>query len=276
METVQDILKTRGFNGWQTGNSNTLSEADKLEMCRRGARFKERVYVPVEVKADTKCALCGDIGYRFYWYDGCEIAEECRCRKAKLSEAAIKKAGVREDQTFENFFTYHPFQQEMMNKAQEYANGGYLTGQWFYIGGQVGCGKTHICTAIVHSMLKKMVGCKYMMWKDESTKLKSIVNDHAAYGKAIEELVKAPVLYIDDLFKTQAGFKPSAADVSLAFQIINARYQDKKYVTIFSCELPIRTLIEIDEAVGSRIAERSKAYYLYIAKDIEKNWRLKN
>ena len=47
-------------------------------------------------------------------------------------------------------------------------------------------------------------------------------------------------------------------------------------MTIFSCELPIRTLIEIDEAVGSRIAERSKAYYLYIAKDIEKNWRLKN
>ena len=276
METVQDILKNRGFNSWQTGNNSTLSDDDKLEMCKRGARFKERVYVPVEVRADTKCTLCGDIGYRFYWYDGYEAAEECRCRKAKLSEAAIKKAGVREDQTFENFFTYHPFQQEMMNKAQEYANGGYLTGQWFYIGGQVGCGKTHICTAIVHSMLKKMVGCKYMMWKDESTKLKAIVNDHAEYGKAIEELVKAPVLYIDDLFKTQAGFKPSAADVSLAFQIINARYQDKKYVTIFSCELPIRTLIEIDEAVGSRIAERSKAYYLYIAKDIEKNWRLKN
>lgn len=276
MEAVQDILKNQGFSASQIGNSNTLSDADKLEMCRRGERFEERVYVPPEIKPGCRCAECGDVGFRFFWYDGYEYAEECECHKAAVSAQAIKKAGVREDQTFENFFTYQPFQQEMMNKAREYANGGYLTGQWFYIGGQVGCGKTHICTAIVHALLKKMVGCKYMMWKDESTKLKSIINDHTEYGKRIEELTKAPVLYIDDLFKTQAGFKPSAADVSLAFQIINARYQDKKYVTIFSCELPIRTLIEIDEAVGSRIAERSKAYYLYIAKDIEKNWRLKN
>lgn len=275
MEAAQDILKTLDFSGYQNGNSSTLSDSDKMEMCQRGAKFQERVYVPPEIRPGMKCQLCGGYGWREFWYDGYQFTEECECHKAAMSEAAFKKAGVREDQTFDNFFTYHPFQQEMMNKAREYAKGGYLSGQWFYIGGQVGCGKTHICTAISHEMIKAHVGCRYMMWKDEATKLKAIINDHAEYGKRIEELTKAPVLYIDDLFKTQSGVKPTPADVSLAFQIINARYQDKKFVTIFSCELPIRSLIEIDEAVGSRIAERSKAYYLYIAKDIEKNWRLK-
>ena len=258
-----------------TKKCGTLSDADKLEMCRRGARFQERVYVPPEIKPGTKCKLCGDVGYRWYWYDGYEIGEECECHQAAMSAAAIKKAGVREDQTFDNFFTYQPFQQEMMAKARAYAKDGYLTGQWFYIGGQVGCGKTHLCTAIVHELLKK-VGCKYMMWKDESTQLKAIINNHEEYGKRIKELTTTQVLYIDDLFKTQAGVKPSPADVSLAFQILNARYQNPKYATILSCELSKMQLIEIDEAVGSRIAERCRPFYLYIAKDIEKNWRLKN
>ena len=245
-------------------------------MCARGERFQERVYIPPEIKDGCQCPLCGDEGWRFFWYDGYQFAEECDCHRAKISAQEIKKAGVREDQTFENFYTYQPFQQEMLNKAREYANGGYLTGQWFYIGGQVGCGKTHICTAIVHELISKNHGCTYMMWKEESTRLKAIINDHAAYGKRLNELTKAPVLYIDDLFKTQQGQQPTQADVNLAFQIINARYQDKRFVTIFSCELSTMELIGIDEAVGSRIHERAKAYELYIAKDSSKNYRIKD
>ena len=257
-------------------NSEQLSDADKLDMCQRGAKLQERVYIPPEITPMTKCALCGDYGYRFYWYDGYQFAEECECHKTAMNEAEIKKSGVSEDLTLDNFYTYQPFQQEMMNKAREYANGGYLSGQWFYVGGQVGCGKTHICTGIMRELIKRIAGCKYMMWKDESTQLKAIINDHAEYGKRMTELTKAPVLYIDDLFKTQAGVKPTPADVSLAFQIINARYQDKKYVTLFSCELSIRNIIEIDEAVGSRMYERCKGYNLFIGRDKAKNYRVKD
>lgn len=257
-------------------NSGQLSDADKLEMCRRGARFQERVYISPEITPSTKCALCGDEGFRFFWYDGYEFAEECDCHKIAMNEAEVKRSGVSEDLTLDNFYTYQPFQQEMMNKAREYANGGYLSGQWFYVGGQVGCGKTHICTGIMRELIKKIPGCKYMMWKDESTQLKAIINDHSAYGKRMDELTKASVLYIDDLFKTQTGVKPTPADVSLAFQIVNARYQDKRKVTLFSCELSVRNIIEIDEAVGSRMYERSKGYNLFIGKDKSKNYRVKD
>ena len=276
MEPVSNVLRTPSFSGYGNRNSGTLSEADKLEMCKRGERFPERIYEPPVFGPGCKCPLCGDEGWRYFWYDGYQFAEECECHRAAMSAKAIHDAGVSEDLTFENFYTYQPFQQEMLNKAREYAKGGYLSGQWFFIGGQVGCGKTHLCTAIVHEMIKQKTGCRYMMWKEESVKLKAIVNDHAEYGKRLDELTKAPVLYIDDLFKTQAGMKPTQADVNLAFQIINARYQDKKYVTIFSCELSTMELISIDEAVGSRIHERARAYELYIAKDASKNFRIKD
>jgi hypothetical protein len=37
----------------------------------------------------------------------------------------------------------------------------------------------------------------------------------------------------------------------------------------------VKELMQIDEAVGSRIFERSKAYRIEIEKDEEKNFRLK-
>jgi DNA replication protein DnaC len=62
--------------------------------------------------------------------------------------------------------------------------------------------------------------------------------------------------------------------VNLAFQIINYRYQDKTKATIISSELSTLELMQIDEAVGSRIHERSKAYRIFIEHDPTKNYRL--
>lgn len=190
------------------------------------------------------------------------------------SEEKMKRSGVDRDMTFDSFCLDFDWQQEMSAKATEYALGGYLSGQWFFAGGQVGCGKTHICTAIINELLKNNLGCRYMMWRDEAVQLKALVNDFAEYHERVSQWIKAPILYIDDLFKTQNGKQPTQADVNLAFQIINARYQDKKYCTIISCEYTTAELMEIDEAVGSRIYERSKAYRVEIEKDMKKNYRV--
>ena len=262
-------------SSFRSGRPYELPYSEKLEMCKRGERFKERIYVPPKITENTKCEVCGDVGYRFFWFDGYEYAEECACNGVRRSEAAIRNAGIQRNMTFDKFFVNQPFQKEILAKAKEYANGGYLTGQWFYIGGQAGCGKTHICTAIVEELLKKSVECYYMMWRDEAVQLKAIVNEHAEYHERLSRLCKVPVLYIDDFWKTQQGQKPTQADVNLAFQIINMRYQNRNCVTLVSCELSAEELMQIDEATGSRIAERSKAYYLYVAKDKNKNYRLR-
>lgn len=266
---------SRDFTNRQNG-TGTLSDADKLELCYRGVKFKERVYLPPEKKHGCKCDLCGDKGWRFYWYDGFQFAEECTCHYAVTLEENMKKTGAKLDMTFENFHTDHDYQIVMAEKAKQFVKDGWRMGQWFFIGGQVGCGKTHICTAILNELVKTLPRCRYMMWRDESTHLKAIINQQAEYHEKITELKDAAVLYIDDFWKTQQGARPTQADVNLAFQIINARYQNPNKVTIISCELSREELVSIDEAVGSRIHEKSRTYNLFISRDKNRNYRMQN
>lgn len=253
----------------------SLSNEDRLDMCKRGARFKERVYEPTELPENCKCKLCGDLGYRFYWYDGYQYAEECECSGSRKSEESIRKAGIKRDMTFDNFYTDKEFQKYIKEKALQYSKDGYLAGQWFYIGGQAGCGKTHICTAIINRLASNGVNCKYMAWREEAVQLKAIVNEHEEYHFKLMELCNIPVLYIDDLWKTQDGFAPTQADVNLAFQIINHRYLDNTKVTIISCEYDSKQLLDIDEATASRIIEKSKTHKVEVQKSRNKNYRLR-
>ena len=50
---------------------------------------------------------------------------------------------------------------------------------------------------------------------------------------------------------------PTAADVNLAYEIINYRYNNRDKITIISTELTIGGLCEIDEALGGRIRQRA-------------------
>lgn len=244
------------------------------ERCVLGEVMPNKIYMPPLNAENAKCELCGDVGYRTFWENGIQFAEECECFNKIQFDRNMKKSGANKDMTFENWYSDFDYQIEMASKAYEFATGGYLSGQWFFAGGQVGCGKTHICTAILHELIKNNIGCKYMAWRDEAVELKAIVNQHEEYHNKLMQISKAPVLYIDDLWKTQQGTKPTQADVNLAFQILNFRYQDKKYCTIISCEHTVKKLMEIDEAVGSRIYERSKAYRIEVEKDEKKNYRL--
>ena len=244
------------------------------EKCRLGEIIPSRVYDPPNLQENSRCEFCGDIGYRFYWQDGYQVAEPCECLNRIQSEYKMKKSGVNRDLTFENFYTDKNWQTDIAAKGYEYATGWHLTGQWFFIGGQVGCGKTHLCTAIVNEILKTNIACRYMAWREESTQLKSLINEHEEYHERIMELKNTPVLYIDDFFKTQQGKLPTQADVNLAFEILNYRYQDKQRRTIISCERSVDDIIKIDEAIGSRIYERSKAYRIFVGKDNDKNYRL--
>ena len=122
-----------------------------------------------------------------------------------------------------------------------------------------------------------------MVWFDEATRIKGLVTDAEAYNAMMSELKETDVLYIDDLFKPIKGkdgqiVPPTYADVRLAIEIINYRYNNPGLVTIISGERTIDELIEIDEALAGRISELSKAggYCINLKKDSGKNWRLKD
>lgn len=142
-------------------------------------------------------------------------------------------------------------------------------GKWFCMVGSVGAGKSHLCTALVGLLIERGMEARYMLWRDVSVRAKAVVNDEE-YGRIVDPLKRVKVLYIDDLFK---GGAPKEADIKLAFEILNYRYADQKLLTVISSERTIEELLDIDEAVGSRIYERSRGYYLPL--DGMKNWRLK-
>lgn len=73
---------------------------------------------------------------------------------------------------------------------------------------------------------------------------------------------------IDDLFKGSV----SKSDVNIMFEIVNFRYFNNLPV-IVSCEKDIEKLLEIDEAIGSRLIEMSKDY-LVVMKGSKLNFRV--
>ena len=149
---------------------------------------------------------------------------------------------------------------------------------WFFMGGQPGCGKSHLGAAICRHFLLDGRAVVYMSWLDDAAQLKSRKNE-ANYGELIGRYKEADVLYIDDLFKADErdGVKqpPSGADIRLAFEIVNYRYNNPDLLTIVSSEYYAGQLLDIDEAVGSRIIEKSAGNSFNISRDRSRNYRLK-
>lgn len=234
------------------------------------------------------CPLCNNRGGHYeaqlhngFWY---ETFVYCKCRKIRNALSRLKQSGLKEvvhKYTFDNFEATEPWQQALKKASMDYCTNG--NGKWLFIGGQSGCGKTHLCTAVAIKLLKKGYQTKYMLWREEAVKLKAAVNDAEEYSKMITEIKEAEVLYIDDLFKTGKDAdgrtqQPTPADINLAFEIINHRYNNKKLFTIISSECSLTDILNIDEAIGGRIAEMAveHGYGFSVKNDKKRNYRLRN
>lgn len=203
---------------------------------------------------------------------------DCKCVEVRNSIRRMKRSGLKDiikDYTFDKFDDSEPWQKAIKAAAMEYAAN---PEGWFMLCGQSGAGKTHLCTAICRKFLLSGRRVRYMLWRDDIVKIKGAVTDSEEYSKLIDEFKRVDVLYIDDLFKTGKAAdnsiqKPTGADINVAFEIINYRYNNPALLTIISSELTEDELIDIDEAIGGRIYERAKAFT--IGKSRDRNYRIK-
>jgi DNA replication protein DnaC len=234
------------------------------------------------------CRLCRNKGYishvvknEMYGYF-CEQLSPCKCWKVRSAINKLARSGLKnavKAYTFDKYETPDAWQQYIKDTAMRFCQD--QQNHWFYIGGQSGAGKTHICTAIAVHYIRQGMEARYMLWRDEIVRIKALVNDQAEYTKIMQDLKTVPVLYIDDLFKTGESHdkqaRPTTGDINAAFEIINHRYANPGLVTIISSEKTLPELLEIDEATAGRIAERSKAggYCVNLKKDSKRNWRLR-
>lgn len=210
-----------------------------------------------------------------------EVLVDCKCMSVRKSIRRLKRSGLGsllERYTFKTFKQDEAWQKKIYEKAVKFCKEDEA--KMFYIGGGVGSGKTHICTAICGYYLKhKHREVRYMLWRDEIVAIKAVVNDEPKYHQMIEELKTVDVLYIDDFFKTGKNAEgmtpPTQADIQVAYEIINYRYNNR-LVTIISSERTLGEVMEIDEAVGSRIYEMMGEYLISISRDGSKNQRIKD
>lgn len=208
-----------------------------------------------------------------------QIYRDCKCMAMRYTIARMKRSGLQNiitQCTFERYEELDPWHTSVKKRAMEYA---VNPSGWFFMGGQSGAGKSHLCTAICRAFLLRGERMQYMMWVDDAAQLKGIVNEGTEYTREVERFKKSPVLYIDDLFKVQNDQgqnrqKPTPADVRLAFEIINYRVVSK-LPTIISSEFTLAELVDIDQAVAGRIAEMAGFNAINITPDITKNYRLR-
>lgn len=283
MEQSQ-ILRTLAHLGITT-NHKPLSEMTAEEKRERAQRMADRVNAQTGTLTGYDCPICHNKGFvetvidntERYGYPSFDTgARECACMTIRRSRQMLKTSGLShlaDRCTFDAYKATTPWQKAIKASAERFSDAD--TG-FFFIGGQSGAGKTHICTALAVSFINRCKSTRYMLWTDEAARLKACANDDQ-YASLVWPLKSVDVLYIDDLFKpTGVNSQPTSADIRLAYEIINYRYNAGNKITIISSERTIDEIFAIDEAIGGRIREYAGENCHNIGRDKAKNWRATN
>ena len=171
---------------------------------------------------------------------------------------------------FKTDFIIH---QQMKEIALDYLND--FKNNWFFIGGQIGSGKTHLCIKILNNILENnFVSLQILKFSKVFKDLKSLSNKPEQI-QLLEKYQKVYILYIDDLFNRV----PTSSDINLLLDIIDYRYISNK-TTIFSSQKHFEELSAcIDdenlEALFSRIFEKTFNYIIDVPYNRNFDFRIK-
>lgn len=226
------------------------------------------------------CPKCKNRGFSAVVRDdGSIFMRDCDCMKIRRCVWKMEASGLKNvirEKTFDTFKDSEPWQAAIKQGAMAYAD---KPDGWLLFCGQSGSGKTHLCTAVCRQRLLAGDEVRYMPWRDDVAALKAMSLDSEHRQDTIDGLKKAQILYIDDLFKTgraaDGSCNPTGADISLAFEILNYRYNNR-LLTIISTEKTPEELVQIDEATGSRIVEMACGRIYSINRDTGRNYRLRS
>ena len=114
----------------------------------------------------------------------CSCVERARSRK-RLRDSGLSYLAAR--CTFDSFKTAKPWQQGVKKLAQDYLKDARRLS--FFISGQSGCGKTHLCTAICNELIERGGSLRYFQWVRDGTRLKQLLCEGGDYEKEIRALI---------------------------------------------------------------------------------------
>ena len=220
------------------------------------------------------CPICRNKEFVLELNNGFRHSHACSCVKIRQNLTRLKNRGLLglyDHCTFPAFTVSAPWQQQAKSAAISFE--GSDLNQWFFLSGPSGCGKTHLCTAIAGGLILKSHDVQIYRWVEWAAKAKSTITDAAAYTALIQPLKDCEVLYLDDFLKVQHGTSPTAADIRLAFEVLDARYNTSDKPVILSSEFSLRQIAGFDEALAGRIVERSGQFTVQIQSAPNRNYR---
>ena len=267
--------------------SSTAIMSDEERLARRRERYERQVARENATEGNLQgynCSTCKNKGYisavREYDGDFEIIQKTCAvCAKPRRSIANLQRSGLAEvldKYTFDNFTTDKEWQKDMLAKARAFRTQNKV--HCFFIGGNSGAGKTHLCSALAIDYLRHGSEVKYILWRKELREIRRKIFDEGDEGY-LDYLKNVDVLYLDDFFKSVKAAddpfqRPTQADANLAFEIISERL-DRDRITIISTECTLDELIAIDEAMGSRIRRGSEGFATVVRRDRKNNYRMR-
>lgn len=185
----------------------------------------------------------------------------------KHNERIIERSGLKElfkTKGFENFKTQNAVQEKIKQKCVENSK----TSDSILISGRVGSGKTHLAVAIMKEQSRQGKPIKYVNYVEVMRQLAIAAMDEEYYNKTMNKLKSISVLMIDDIFK---GERITESQLNNTYQLINYRYINGTK-TVMTSEKTIHEILQIDEAIGSRIVEMAKDYVINM--NSFKNYRI--
>ena len=253
--------------GTLTGSQNF----DRLEYERQRAAWANEIPGTL---TGYDCPECKNRGY-FTEADeeGRHFTRDCKCMATRRSMKRVKRSGLTplvERCTFDNYETRHEWQRTAKAAALDFATN---PRGWLVLSGVPGSGKTHLGVAVCRQLMLDGHESRYILWRELVAKLRAAMNTEQ-YAEILEPLKSVNTLYLDDFLKTGKNDAPTTSDCSIAFEIIDARYNGGDLITVLSTERTIEEILNFDQALGSRIYERSRDHLLTFA-GTEKNYRLR-
>lgn len=253
-----------------------------------------------EQEADYQCSVCKDQTGWLEKVDGVEKWVICSCihqrRVGRLLEFSEITESFR-NVTFGQFQTGNvdPQVASMKEAALAYYSNYQdlrkLRENSMLIMGVPGCGKTHILTALSNNLMQRKkieedgrqqgVSVQYFPYVEGFNDLR---DDFTLLERKMERMKKADVLFIDDLFKpvkqwTKDGYqripRATAWQIEQMYAVINHRYLNHLPILV-STELIMEELVDVDDALASRIVQMCKSFLVTITgPKNDLNYRLK-
>lgn len=293
--TIDEIKKEFIYFENQSENQRAIvrtylsfdNEDKKSFLLNYKVAINNKEFLEQQVKQDSfyNCPICHNTLYTHsieFYNDHCghyfhNVKTSCKCNLTRKSLRLMEKNGLLnliKIKSFDNFFVKEGFQNIMKTKAISFTQK-ILEGEKvsFFIGGQTGCGKTHICSAILSELAKQGICVHFFNYiQDIATLNRYQYSDK--YKETFEELMSlyrnADVLYFDDFMYGTV----SESEQKLIFNIINHRYSNA-LPTIISSEKTVNDIKTINKSIYGRINEMVKQNMINISEDDKKNYREK-